>query len=1536
MTGPLSIVSRPEDIEEALHNLTNLAVASVSREDHSSYFNTTVLESHSFEMVFRITFIPTYSDEQFGNLTVTDASSGITFAVAKISESLHEYSVETHVRPPSNPEMVELWVVSNTELGMTWKEPTHDGGAKVDRYLVEWDDVYTFQKSKVTPQNPYSNLEDGPTTWSEVVSTLSHQIVNLNKDQEYFVRVSACNAAGCSPAVSSAPSSSIPADVPPHLPAAIRNEVSRDEVPDRIHVEWSLPNKDQRGFVTEPDACGSTVGHTPNLPLWYEFTWENPFGIERQSSYRARMVEGDGQVLHCCPAKKCLVELGAEVQTLSVSSNENKSLSKAKFKVLYLGKQSRQAKVRVASGSPIVSVSSYPNDSHISIGDYIKINESVHQILQVDNSTVTLSSDYIGDNTDAELVAYYNTPPNACFDAVNGNSALELSAHIEEGLDNSPFDESISVSRSTLDPSSGHGFMYHITFIGPAFSGDVSELLVLSKNLSPWSDSSCGKFKVGDTITTRASLSLVTDFDAGTFVPGIPYSLQVAAVNNAGTGMSTPANPASVVPCAPPGLPIDARVLAVSDDHRALKVTWREADLDHGAKLRSYKVFFYLGGILESTRHVDVNPMSQSYTIVQTNLEAYALYIVKIRAVNDQGEGGPGWYDDVSNSDGSLEGRYEDFVNRSAIAVPTCAADREGCEELDSKQVMTRGVPGAPFVDAGTYPSASSSSQRFSKVSIFVIFASDDPIVDKFRVEWSTDRAFTNKNVHVTTNSEYLISSLTMGKDYFVRVYAHNSAGYGLSSDVLPVRPIQSPDPPFGPTLNILSTENNSEEKVATSLLLNWAYPIIDNEDGRPDSVGDGGDAITHYFIEWSKMSWDNYVPTVWKINARDSNNSGTNIEGAFRLKLDTTFLAGASHQAPFMSANVSVMASAHDLEIILENMPNIGDVEVSTPAPKSWIVTFISEVGNLENFSIYSYSVHDKGTEFSGTIDIQMLQSGYVPASASYMSDKISVLENEDLSYKITNIFPGLQYFARISSCNVLGCSSFRLTAPASLAPPIGKPELCSSFFHAGSGPSLHVVSPTSLMVRMGPPGFDGGAPLTNFMVEWDQSVDFDSSVDGTPFGQQEVNAMKSICSGCIDSFDISTHTFSYSGDEHVLKILIPQRRFMVHFKDGTHNIFTIVLASLSVIIVSDDHKRSSSDGTGNYSLAADIFILGNEYIINNLIQGKKYFVRVSASNSELGYGLPVYTVPSSIIPIGSPPPVKWASLSVIDKNSLRVSWFSKDNVVFNEISSYRIERFTKSAKININAGSSRSFFGTPHIVRLSSANLGLTGGTFSLAFGDYVIQHGTVKVVPGLDYVETMLDFTPSIARGDSIFINGLSFRVHEKNSYTSTQLPLSRPYDGLAEEEVNISSQYKSMEIPFDASQQTMEMYIENIVSVGQVQVRRTPMHPNGYYWYITFVSDLGPQPPFIISTIHLIGTNPSGLSQQVIESGILPENYDVQVVNNSSETSLDFHNLLTGVDYYVRILASSSRGDGELSFTHPSNLSPGGVPGAPYAS
>jgi len=169
-----------------------------------------------------------------------------------------------------------------------------------------------------------------------------------------------------------------------------------------------------------------------------------------------------------------------------------------------------------------------------------------------------------------------------------------------------------------------------------------------------------------------------------------------------------------------------------------------------------------------------------------------------------------------------------------------------------------------------------------------------------------------------------------------------------------------------------------------------------------------------------------------------------------------------------------------------------------------------------------------------------------------------------------------------------------------------------------------------------------------------------------------------------------------------------------------------------------------------------------------------------VSSKNGEIGTGKSAATFPSHEMPHGFPLAPSILSVSVKDKHTLNVSWSSDASHNDPNIAAYKIEWFSKS---DAASGHSFSFFGEQEVVEFSTSGLGLIGGTFQLFFGSLDTSHGilldTVKAKNGRDYVETSVDLTPHLNRGESILIGTEQYSIHLTNPFTPTRLPLASTY-------------------------------------------------------------------------------------------------------------------------------------------------------------
>ncbi len=1525
--------------------------------------------------------------------------------------------IQPRVSRPSGPTNVNLFVVSRSELGVTWEPPLFDGGKSISKYLVEWDTDKLMASNAATASS------------EEVLGDTRFQITGLDEGQKYYVRVSAFGDS-YSHAISSTPSFAIPSGMLPGFVTDVSLAVaSESALADRLHLAWSAPEVDVNNFSVLPSGClggGSLPLSAPDDLEAYRILWDTDPSFSNAKTYDFPAVGGDGTPLYCCPSDSnddgvCSVEIGTSVQTISIKHSGSSVPSDGELfdsggvRIMYIGPQSKSVDVfippRGSNDIRISPSSNLPLHSPLGVGDFVRLQGGVYVVSSVDEwpASFSISTEYGGSSNDSSLnseviPAYFTSSPSSCFDVSDsGNSAENMRTHLSESFDDSPFEESITVSRAAVTepfPVSSNserivGYEYHITFTGQGFSSTlgsgVEDLLVISSPSSPYSAAgSCGIPFVsnGADVSSQVSVEVTTKMESGAINPGERYYVQIAGVNQNGVGPYVLATPESETPRSKPGLAQNCRVYAVPSSSSSLRVEWDGVHPNQGQLPSSYKVEFFDVDGDSSDPAVDefvVNDIDESspYSITKDDLVPGTRYKVLVIPVNEFGEGSPDWFSDFDPSGlfGSNDfSSEENYLKRSCHAVPTCEIGSVECNEVDADSfaITARSVPTPSLLQVGTYPDVSSSN-RFSKDSILVSFeaplGSHGVPTDKFLVEWSTSSSFppfstvgtvASWSSEVTAqysdeNGEhafggFLIGSLDMGTQYFVRVAAHNSGGFGDPTNSVPVKPMTRPDPPYEPVLSRVSTEylelnpNNNlsaSARVGTSLLVSFEPSKLDAGNGRPDEVGDGGDDVSEYLVEWSRASWDEYTHDVFEIYLQTDDGVGGSaavglLSGSFQLSIDTTVSAVNAVSGSFMSASIPVTSTVGMIKTILENVPNVGEVEVVSIEPLRWQVTFLSEVGGVDLSLAVNKVVDTEQNE--GTLTITKTTSAAIPTTAAYGSQRLGNLDitsmGDRLYYAIEHLVPGTPVFVRMSAGNRVGFGPRRKTAPEFSAPVIQRPDIPTSLFSEDVPPHLSVYSPTALQVDIGAPQYDGGSPLNSFFVEWDPSPTFDSSVlgDRSAFGSARTSASSEVCVSCVTSFDLSTNTFSYAGDEVTANLLLPQRRIMVYFHDDSKAyLFSVLSATSTSIQVSNQHLRVSSlsnmigmdDGVGS-----TLKLLGATYIINGLETGGTYFVRVSSENGAMGTGKFVKTMPPKRRLTGFPEPPTSASVVAADKNTLTLSWSSDAYLNNPDIEGFKIERYRKSAAAS---SSSSSFFGEPEIVKFSTLGLGLTGGSFQVYFGDFDtsthILLGTAKMEEGLNYASTHNDLSAHLNRGEAILIGDEQYFVDETNLFTSTKLPLSNDFTGSSEDNVGIFGRAKSRAIAYDATASDLKSTLEQMPYVNNVDVRREvdDNNPDGFLWYVTFATNVGPQPSFSVDTSNLIGLNPTGLSISRDVPGELPVDYNVVAVQDPSMTSFNLNDLETGKMYHVRI-SSMVDGGKKLSLpTLPVECAPGGVPG-----
>lgn len=1454
------------------------------------------------------------------------------------SPSLTGLSVTMNTTPPSAPENVLLTVVSASELGVLWNPPVFDGGRAVRSYLVEWDTSPYFLRAG---QAAYVAVVPATNASVSPEFHFSYQISVLPQLPTY-VRVSAVNDATTAVNTTSVSTPAWPvnatacATMPTHcsatpsvqllhLPVNPLAQLSVAQVANRLEVTWQQPTADRFGFSTV-----SSGNNTPDVAYAYRIEWSEYASFDNASAYDARMLTGESVPLDC--SASCSVTLGEEVQNVTIASTNGEDLTSGSFALIYPGVQNQQVLLQVRSGDGLVSVLS-PGVT-VGVNDFLNIDDKLYQVINATSQLkVEIAPVFAGGFSDmvrATWIPYPSTMLN--FNATSADVVAHLESQLVPGGNTGAYSNFSNLFDVAVERGS-FGRSWLVTFKGEMFYEHVHPLAVLTlanstfnvNGLTPF-----GTLHVPSFARTTVSVARLTA--AAQLVPGVPLFVRVMAVNSAGVGPSEVCSTTaegtgygSIAPRSAPGLPSLPLVYAVpSSNGSQLRVTWGEGET-YGGAISAYSIEWIALPFVSWSGFSSVSIPKTALTSSKTferfiPVQPNTSYSVRVRQYNDRGSSPPSWF--LNITDGSpytnALAQAEDYREGAQVCLPTCVEGLDECVEANSRSILARGLPGYPVLVVPT-PRQSIAAPSFDKASVTVHFSgsvSNGDYIHKFRVEWDERSTFDSpvKRSSVVSTTQLNIVGLAMGQTYFIRVFAHTSIGYGPASETYSFVPMQQPDAPRKP---VVGTADDAADLAtfARSLNVSWTYPAILG----PDLVGDGGDAVISYLVEWSRLPFSSIVPSIQQVSV-----SYTSINSTFSLALATN--ADVNVLGSSVSAYIPVTASAAALKTILENMPNIASVVVtktSGPLSGSWLITF-SEATYVPLMTV---STSDAGNSVSVT---SVQNSSFV--NSFYGSVKVPASADFAQSYLIRDLLPGHVYYTRVSAGNSLGFGSRRVTAPASIAVPLTQPTLPTQIDGPWAVPRVYLTSPTSVLLQIGHPMFDGGALATSLTVEWDTRPSFDSNSDlsRSPIGRLVIPSYRVLCTACVTyiAFPSASNGYltviSYSGNATAVQLLKTGVRIaVVTSDDDVPYAFTVSDASptLTSIVVDGAGFRMSPFNASVYG-PSDLLLLGVQTEVSGLATGSRYFFRASAENtpgvcphSIRSCGAFVDTFPSSVLMADAPAAPTSLTATVLSTHSASLRW--NRPVSTSSVLSYRVDAFTKSAA----ATASLSFFGDTEIQRISSVASAITGGTFTISL-DAFTQELPLLVTGNINskYFYTSADCTPYLNPLDKVRVLGRTYTVdtQKERNYTGFFV-MERIRNNVGDVSIISAPAYvrpTTVPIAYDVDALHMRGILQSTPGFGQVWVDRE-VSGAGFEWVVTFLTTPGDVPLLVVNSDKLLGS-PSTISVTPVRQGSLPDNFASQVVAPEGDvTSVTFPTLGLGTEYFFRVLASSAYGDSVFS-------------------
>lgn len=389
------------------------------------------------------------------------------------------------------------------------------------------------------------------------------------------------------------------------------------------------------------------------------------------------------------------------------------------------------------------------------------------------------------------------------------------------------------------DPDSLNGVKWRVTFLDDSPAGALNfDLSVASNDLYAGGVGTAGTASISVTELVEG-IDYSTDC-TGTqqvpvsqaLTPGQYYYARVFAKNSVGYSLPQAAG-SSEKPQVTPGAPTAVTLEVVSDS--ILRVIFNPPSSTGGDDITSYLIEYSVNSDFSSSS-------SETFTYLDggspfqksiTGLTAGTFYYFRVSAGNSQGYG-----DTTASTPSSLN--------------PYTAA----------------GGPTNVFLRV---TSASMLTASFDQPT-----NNGGDTITQYRVEWDTASGFNSAmsmphkgyvDVDATLHSSYTIESLTQGQNYYVRVYAINSAGVGTATTASPSYAAPALQVPGKPHTLYASTGSSSGE-----IVLNWQFPRVPwhtipcsglttgpsdcpTEAGGGNPSSTGGSDIVEYQVQYNELA---------------------------------------------------------------------------------------------------------------------------------------------------------------------------------------------------------------------------------------------------------------------------------------------------------------------------------------------------------------------------------------------------------------------------------------------------------------------------------------------------------------------------------------------------------------------------------------------------------------------------------------------------------------------------------------------------------
>eukprot|EP01006_Ploeotia_vitrea_P019132 TRINITY_DN51250_c0_g1_i1.p1 TRINITY_DN51250_c0_g1~~TRINITY_DN51250_c0_g1_i1.p1 ORF type:complete len:1150 (+),score=94.29 TRINITY_DN51250_c0_g1_i1:293-3451(+) len=443
-----------------------------------------------------------------------------------------------------------------------------------------------------------------------------------------------------------------------------------------------------------------------------------------------------------------------------------------------------------------------------------------------------------GGNSESNVACAAYDPDDSSLNTLCPETRRQFSGSVQSKLQmiRNVFTKGVSVDRD--DPSTSNGVTWRVTFLDDAIPAPNDYTLTLTP------DSSTVMTKDGPRITPTITQLVTGELYSGcTGTHQVPndkalangqfYYARVFAINEIGYSLPQ-VSPSKQKPMVPPGAPSAVSLSVYSEDE--LRVCFNAPSSNGGDTITSYKVEYATQSTFSNAAETYVTQIQAGgpFCAILSGLTTGTFYYVRVSAGNSQGYGST-----TAATPGSLN--------------PHRAPDAPSSAELRiTSDTMLTVAYTAPDNDGGD-------------------------TITSYRVEWDVVSNFNSiqslphkgfLDISASTTMSHTITLLTTNQNYYVRVFAINSAGLGTSIMASPTNAAPSLEVPGKPHTIAASPGSSAQG----SILVTWLRPRIPWHDipcsGFPENPNDcptalggglamshGGTPITEYLVSYNEQA---------------------------------------------------------------------------------------------------------------------------------------------------------------------------------------------------------------------------------------------------------------------------------------------------------------------------------------------------------------------------------------------------------------------------------------------------------------------------------------------------------------------------------------------------------------------------------------------------------------------------------------------------------------------------------------------------------